>query len=310
MLTRLREGTPDAADEAARRRSERRSPRGDRRCATRRRASSATPSESCGQSSGSTSRSSRARSWESSARRVAARPRCWSWSRGCDRRTPGHRGGRPHRPGRAARALRVHAAAGPSTSLALCRRQRIPGSSARRAAADTSARSGRGALRAARAGGLRGVAPGPALRRDAPAGRIPSYVDGGSAGAAARRAVRLARRDHQGGDAVLARRRARARQAHGPARHPRRRGGALPVRLGAGAQLPPGSRRRPDRGQRSAGRGSRRGRHLPRSSRSCGSGRCAPSRRRRDEQGAQTTSRRRRSSWSCSAPGSSPLAGT
>ena len=122
----------------------------------------------------------------------------------CGRRD--HLGRRPHRPGREARALRVHAAAGPPPPLALCRRQRIPGSSDRRAAADTSARSGRGALRAARAGGLRGLPPGRALRRDAPAGRIPSHLDGGAAGPPARRAVRLARCDHQGGDAVLARR--------------------------------------------------------------------------------------------------------
>ena len=58
--------------------------------------------------------------------------------------------------------------------------------------------------------GFEATRPGPALRRDAPARRLPPHADGGPPGAAARRAVRLARCDHSGGDAVLARRRPRA----------------------------------------------------------------------------------------------------
>ena len=54
--------------------------------------------------------------------------------------------------------------------------------------------------------GFERTPPGRALRRDAPAGRLPAHADGGAARPAARRAVRLARCDHAGGDAVLARR--------------------------------------------------------------------------------------------------------
>ena len=69
-------------------------------------------------------------------------------------------------------------------------------------------------------------APARALGRHAPARRLPAHAAGRQAGAVPRRAVRRARRDHARRDAGLAGRRAGARAAHGPARHPRRRGGA------------------------------------------------------------------------------------
>ena len=73
-----------------------------------------------------------------------------------------------------------------------------------------------GPRRGARAGelferfGLAGLRAGPAgraLGRDAPAGRLPAHPDRRQAGAAARRALRLARRDHPGRDAGVAGRR-------------------------------------------------------------------------------------------------------
>ena len=55
---------------------------------------------------------------------------------------------------------------------------------------------GRAAVRAARARRLRAAAAGAALRRDAPAGRLPAHAARRQGRAAPRRAVRRARRDH------------------------------------------------------------------------------------------------------------------
>ena len=89
------------------------------------------------------------------------------------------------------------------------------------AASRRGARAGRGGatVRALRPGGLRARAPGRALGRHAPAGRLPAHPARRQAGAAARRAVRLARRDHPRRDAGLAGRRARRRPAHRRPRH-------------------------------------------------------------------------------------------
>ena len=76
---------------------------------------------------------------------------------------------------------------------------------------------GRGAVRALRPRRLRGARPGRALRRDAPAGRLPPHPGRRQAGAGAGRALRRARRDHPGRDAGVAGRgaadRARARRS-------------------------------------------------------------------------------------------------
>ena len=69
-------------------------------------------------------------------------------------------------------------------------------------------------------GGFERPAPGRALGRDAPARRLPAHPDRRQAGAGARRAVRLARRDHPRGDAGVAGRGAAARPAHRRPRHP------------------------------------------------------------------------------------------
>ena len=53
------------------------------------------------------------------------------------------------------------------------------------------------------------------LRRHAPAGGLPAHAARGQARAAPRRAVRVPRRDHAGGDAGVAGRRARGRTAYG-----------------------------------------------------------------------------------------------
>ena len=96
-----------------------------------------------------------------------------------------------------------------------------------------------------RARGVRAGDAGRALRRDAPAGRLPSHPARGEAGTAAGRAIRLARHDHPRRDAGVARRGAARRAAHRPPRHPRRRGGALRRRPGAGPLAPAREDRRP-----------------------------------------------------------------
>ena len=211
MLTRLREGTPDAADggRAGAASADRPEAIGVRRSAS----SKPRPllRRAAGDRANRPRRSSPARWSESSARRVAARPRCSSWSRACGRRTPGpsRSPATPTRASgsRAARTCRSGTSSYPGSlrsttpSLAL----RIGGlprtRGARSGRRSTSSGSGSRASRASRpdqlSGGMRQRV---AFLRTLMAGRP---------GPPARRAVRLARRDHPGGDAVLARRGAR-----------------------------------------------------------------------------------------------------
>ena len=87
-------------------------------------------------------------------------------------------------------------------------------------------RTGGGAVRRARPGGLRGRPPARALRGDAPARRVPAHAALGQARALPGRAVRRARRDHARGDAGVARPRAgsasRARSCSSPTTSRRR----------------------------------------------------------------------------------------
>ena len=81
--------------------------------------------------------------------------------------------------------------------------------------------------------GLRGFERPPALGalgRDAPARGAAADVPRRARGAAARRAVRGARRAHARGDARVAARRLGGGPQDDPARHPRRRGGGVPLR--------------------------------------------------------------------------------
>ena len=106
-------------------------------------------------------------------------------------------------------------------------------------------------VRALRPRRLRAGRAGRALGRDAPAGRLPAHPGRRQAGAGPRRALRLARRDHPGRDAGVAGGGAASRPAHGRPRHPRRRGGALPLRPGRRPLRPPGpGRRRAERARR------------------------------------------------------------
>ena len=79
-------------------------------------------------------------------------------------------------------------------------------------------------LRAPRARRIRAIETRRAPE-DAPASRLPADADGGPPGAPPRRAVRLARCDHPCRDAVLARRGAGPGSPHRPPGHARRRGG-------------------------------------------------------------------------------------
>ena len=106
--------------------------------------------------------------------------------------------------------------------------------------------------------------------------------------AAARRALRRARRDHARRPAGVARRRARRRAAHGPAGDPRRRGGGLPGRPDRGAvaaarprrrrastvDLPRGRARVTDPGARRA-QGARRWRRCGHDARRCSRSACS-----------------------------------
>ena len=114
-----------------------------------------------------------------------------------------------------------------------------------RCATAASARARRGAeaggaVRALRPRRLRAAAAGRALGRDAPARRLPAHPGRRQAAAGPRRALRRARRDHPGGDAGVAGRRPARRPAHRRPRHPRRRGGALPLRPRRRPLRPPG----------------------------------------------------------------------
>ena len=135
---------------------------------------------------------------------------------------------------RAARALRLHAPARPAAALA-ARRSTTPRSRCATAAPRAPRRAPRPAPLFERFGlaGFEDARPARALRRDAPAGRLPAHAAGRQAGAAAGRAVRLARRDHPRRDAGVARpRRSAPSRRTVAARHPRRRGGALPLPTG------------------------------------------------------------------------------
>ena len=108
----------------------------------------------------------------------------------------GRRGRRRGGGGGAARALRLHAPARPPPALVLGARQRGAGAAQPRRRPARGARGRAAPVRALRPRRLRGLAPGRALRRHAPAGRLPAHPRRRQAGAGARRAVRLARRDH------------------------------------------------------------------------------------------------------------------
>src|SRR6187549_3291088 len=125
------------------------------------------------------------------------------------------------------------------------------------------ANRGGGAVRALRPRRLRARPAEGALGRDAPAGRLPANPALAQAGAGARRAVRLARRDHAGRDAGLARERARRRPPHRRPRHPRRRGGPLSRRPRRRPLGSAGPGRRRAGGPGAARRRPRRRRHRP-----------------------------------------------
>ena len=94
--------------------------------------------------------------------------------------------------------------------------------------------SGVGLVRAVRPRRVRGGVAARAQRRDATAARPPAHLPVPARRAAARRALRRARRDHPAGHGHLARRGVGRRPADRPARDPRRRGGAAAVRPGGG----------------------------------------------------------------------------
>ncbi len=132
-------------------------------------------------------------------------------------------------------ARRLHAPARPAAAVAGRARQRgararMPGRRARRGAP-----AGGAAVRALRADRLRACPARRAVGRDAPAGRVPAHPAPGTARAAARRALRRPRRDHESGPARVAGGGAGRGSAHGPAGHARRRGGDLPRRQDRGA---------------------------------------------------------------------------
>ena len=211
-------------------------------------------------------------------------------------------GGRRRRR-RAPRPLRLHAPARPAAALVLGDRQRGPGAAQPRPAQGRGAAAGGGAVRALRPRRLRADRAGRALRRNAPARRLPPHPRLRQAGAGARRAVRLARRDHPRRDAGVAGGGAGGGPAHRHPRHPRRRGGALPLRPRRRPLPPSGPGRR-----RAAGAGATRRptatqpSPTPPSSPSA-SRRCGPSARARGEAVAGSGPAAR---WPCSAPGSSP----
>src|SRR3954469_2664477 len=131
---------------------------------------------------------------------------------------------------RRARGVRSHAAV--RSAAAVARRSRERWARARVCGGfQGRGEAGCGAVvRALRARGVRAFVSARAVRRDAPAGRVPAHAARGPARAPARRAVRCARLDHAGADAGVAGRGARGRAAHARARDPRRGGGALPRR--------------------------------------------------------------------------------
>ena len=95
-----------------------------------------------------------------------------------------------------ARALRADAAARLPAAMADGTRQRVPRAREPGRAARRSATPGRAALRSLPARRCRIAAPSAVVGRHAPARRLPANAARGQGRAAARRAVRSARRDH------------------------------------------------------------------------------------------------------------------
>ena len=145
---------------------------------------------------------------------------------------------------RAPRPLRVHAPARPPAAVAAGDRQRGAGAAEPGRLARRGAPGRPPAVRALRAGGLRALAPRRALRRHAAADRLPAHAARRQARAAARRALRVAGRDHPRRDAGVAGEGAGHRVADRDPGHPRRRGGALSVRPRDGALRPARKRAR------------------------------------------------------------------
>src|SRR5262245_29560219 len=137
--------------------------------------------------------------------------------------------------------MRVHAPARPAASLADGDRQRGARAPESRRLPRRSPARGASAVRALRARRVRALATLRALRGHEAADRVPAHPARRQAGAAARRALRLARRDHPGRDAGVAGPGAGRRVTHHDPGHARRRGGPVPVRPGGGALGPPGA---------------------------------------------------------------------
>ena len=189
-------------------------------------------------------------------------------------------------PWRAASAARAACRAAPTCPSATCC---FPGCSAIDNAALGAAQPRRSKRARARAGPRRcssasglpasADAAGRALGRDAPAGRVPAHAARRQAGAAARRALRRARRDHPRRDAGVA-----CRGARRPSRAPfcsspttSRRRSTSATACGAVGRARP--RRSPSvQLAGAARRATARGGHLARVLRRCASARCEPCR--------------------------------
>src|SRR3954454_2725813 len=150
------------------------------------------------------------------------------------------------------RARRPHAPARQPAPLGGGARQRRAATAPEGAEPRDGARGRARDVRHLRPRRLRGRTAPRALRRDAPAGRVPAHAAGGQAGAVPRRAVRLAGRAHAPGAADLARRRSADGAAHRAARDARRRGGARAGRSRPRPLAPPGNRARDARGRAAA----------------------------------------------------------
>ena len=230
------------------------------------------------------------------ARPGAASRRCSSWSRACASRTRGtdRRRRRPRAPpsgSRAAPTCRSATCCCPGCARSTTPRWR----SEPRALARGGPRARPRRCSTASASPASSAPAGGAVGRDAPARRLRAHAARGQAGAAARRALRLARRDHARPRCRSGWRDALARPSRAPSPgHPRRRGGALPLRPGAGAlararpRLAERRRRRAPRARRPRPTRSPRPSSPPLASARCGRSpegsamkRCARCRRRR-----------------------------
>ena len=139
------------------------------------------------------------------------------------------------------RARRPHAPARQPPPLGRGARQRRAAAASEGAGPRDGPRGRARDVRHLRARRLRGRPAPRAVRRDAPARRLPAHVARGQAGAVPRRAVRLAGRAHAPGAADLARGRPADGAAHGAARDARRRGGARARRPRHRPLAPPGA---------------------------------------------------------------------